>query len=125
MERTSDVAMEPLLLEDASLSDSPHSSMHDESPLNMIEVAASPDPETPNAGVTRRLYFSHFLSTFNSRVFELGAVLFIARMFPSTLLPISIYALTRAAAAVGLSSLVGQYIDENDRLKVVRLSIGT
>lgn len=74
--------------------------------------------------VSRRLYISHLLSTLNSRVFEFGAVLFIARVFPGTLLPISIYALTRAGSAVSLSAAVGSYIDENERLKVVRLSIG-
>ena len=78
----------------------------------------------PSAAVTRRLYISHFLSTFNSRVFEFGAVIFVAKVFPNTLLPISTYALARAAAAVGLSSTVGHYIDHNDRLKVVRMSIG-
>ncbi|CAM1511449.1 Fc.00g089620.m01.CDS01 [Cosmosporella sp. VM-42] len=72
---------------------------------------------------TRRLYVSHFLSTCNSRVFEFGSVLYLAAIFPGTLLPMSVYALGRGAAAILLSSLVGQYIDRGNRLKVVRLSI--
>lgn len=75
-------------------------------------------------GVSRRLYISHFLSTWNSRVFEFGAVLFIAEIFQGTLLPVSIYAVVRSASAIVLSSQVGRYIDDNDRLKVVRSSIG-
>ncbi|KAJ3728187.1 hypothetical protein DFJ43DRAFT_1085170 [Lentinula guzmanii] len=38
------------------------------------------------------LYISHFLSTWNSRVFEFGAVLYLATIYPGTLLPMSIYA---------------------------------
>lgn len=39
-------------------------------------------------------------------------------------MPLSVYALARGAAAIALSSWVGQYIDREDRLKTVRLSIG-
>ncbi|KAF4975832.1 hypothetical protein FZEAL_7451 [Fusarium zealandicum] len=71
----------------------------------------------------RRLYVSHTLSTWNSRVFEFGSVLYLASIFPGTLLPLSVYAMARGAAAIALSSWVGQYIDREDRLKAVRLSI--
>lgn len=73
---------------------------------------------------TRRLYVSHFLSTCNNRVFEFGSVLYLASIFPGTLLPMSVYAMVRGASAIVLSSLVGHYIDREDRLKVVRRSIG-
>lgn len=72
----------------------------------------------------RRLYASHTLSTWNSRVFEFGSVLYLASIFPGTLMPLSVYAMARGAAAIALSSWVGQYIDREDRLKTVRLSIG-
>jgi hypothetical protein len=75
-------------------------------------------------GNATRLYISHFLSTWNSRLFEFGAVLFLASIFPATLLPTSIYALTRSAAAIVLSPAVGRYIDRGNRLQVVRTSIG-
>lgn len=77
------------------------------------------------SSITRRLYISHFLSTWNSRVFEFGAVLYLASIFPGTLLPISLYALTRGASAIALSPAVGRYIDTHNRLHVVRFSIGT
>lgn len=74
-------------------------------------------------GIKRRLYVSHFLSTWNSRVFEFGAVLFLARIFPGTLLPSSVYALVRAASAICFAPAVGRCVDRLDRLKTVRLSI--
>ena len=76
-----------------------------------------------HSGITRRLYISHFLSTWNSRTFEFAAVLFLVRIFPETLLPSSLYALVRAASAICLAPLIGQWIDRFDRLKTVRLSI--
>ncbi|KAM0297818.1 hypothetical protein ACHAPM_009099 [Fusarium culmorum] len=71
----------------------------------------------------RRLYVSHTLSTWNSRVFEFGSVLYLAFIFPGTLMPLAVYSMIRGAAAIALSSWVGSYIDRNDRLKTVRLSI--
>ncbi|TQN71685.1 Solute carrier family 40 member 1 [Colletotrichum shisoi] len=83
--------------------------------------AAATHRVTPR--ITRRLYLSHFLSTWNSRMFEFGAVLYLATIFPGTLLPMSLYALTRGLSALLFASTVGHYIDNNDRLKVVRASI--
>ncbi len=74
--------------------------------------------------IARRLYVSHFLSTWNSRVFEFGAVLYLAKVFPGTLLPMSVYALTRGLSAIVFASAVGQYVDTGNRLQVVRVSIG-
>lgn len=73
--------------------------------------------------IKRLLYTSHFLSTWNSRVFEFGAVLFLAKLFPGTLLPSSVYAIVRAASAISLSPSVGSYIDRTNRLKTLRISI--
>ncbi|KAL6694669.1 Ferroporti-1 [Trichoderma pleuroticola] len=75
------------------------------------------------ASVTRRLYVSHFLSTWNSRVFEFGAVLYLAAVFPGTLLPMSLYALVRGLSAIVFAPAVGWYIDTGNRLQVVRVSI--
>ncbi|KAL8243744.1 hypothetical protein R6Q59_010002 [Mikania micrantha] len=72
---------------------------------------------------SRSLYVSHFLSTWNSRGFEFGAILFLATIYPGTLLPMSVYALLRAAAGIVLSPHIGRYIDTGERLAVVRLSI--
>ncbi|EIN12945.1 hypothetical protein PUNSTDRAFT_82439 [Punctularia strigosozonata HHB-11173 SS5] len=73
--------------------------------------------------IARRLYISHFFSTWNSRLFEFGAVLFLAAVYPDTLLPASIYALVRAGAAIIICPVLGRYVDTGDRLQVVRFSI--
>ncbi|KAH6620865.1 Ferroporti-1 [Chaetomium sp. MPI-SDFR-AT-0129] len=87
---------------------------------------SSAEPEPPDrvpVRISRRLYVSHFLSTWNSRVFEFGAVLYLAPVFPKTLLPMSIYALTRALSAIVFAPAIGQYVDSGNRLQVVRVSI--
>ncbi|ROW02513.1 hypothetical protein VMCG_06005 [Cytospora schulzeri] len=70
-----------------------------------------------------RLYVSHFLSTWNSRVFEFGAALFLACIFPGTLLPVSIYSLVRNAGYIIFSQPVGTWIQTGNRLDVIRASI--
>ncbi|KAJ5969538.1 hypothetical protein N7501_005786 [Penicillium viridicatum] len=87
--------------------------------------ASSPnDIPAPEArSVLTRLYISHTLSTWNSRMFEFGAVLFLASIFPGTLLYASIYALVRAFSAIALSSWLGAQVDRSDRLVAVRYSI--
>lgn len=71
-----------------------------------------------------RLYISHFLSTWNSRMFEFAAFLFLAAVFPGTLLYASIYALTRSFAVFLLSSSIGKLMDGSDRLVTIKHSIG-
>ena len=90
--------------------------------IHRLEVF-EPSDLPKKSGIKRRLYVSHFLSTWNSRVFEFGAVLFLARIFPGTLLPSSVYALVRAASAICFAPAVGRCVDRLDRLKTVRLSI--
>lgn len=96
-----------------------------------VEVPASTlteDEDHPQSQtstrITYRLYVSHFLSTWNSRVFEFGAVLYLATVYPRTLLPMSAYALSRGLVAIMFSSAIGYYIDVGNRLQVVRVSIG-
>ena len=71
----------------------------------------------------RRLYISHWLSTWNSRVFEFGSTLYIAYIYPQTLLPMSIYAFVRGLSAIVFASAIGKHIDSGDRLSVIRSSI--
>ncbi|KAJ5973522.1 hypothetical protein N7481_010732 [Penicillium waksmanii] len=80
-------------------------------------------PALEARSVLRRLYVSHSLSAWNSRMFEFGAVLFLASIFPGTLLYASIYALVRSLAAVALSSWLGAKVDSSDRLVALRHSI--
>ncbi|KAM7214065.1 Ferroporti-1 [Rhypophila decipiens] len=95
---------------------SPHQS------IRSSHQTSSPTGAVP-ANIASLLYTSHFLSTWNSRLFEFGAVLFLASIFPDTLQPMSVYALMRCAAAIILSQPVGHLIDHGNRLSVVRLSI--
>ncbi|KAF2139465.1 uncharacterized protein K452DRAFT_275786 [Aplosporella prunicola CBS 121167] len=88
---------------------------HLEEPDTVVEVIP--------LGIRKKLYISHFLSTWNSRVFEFGAVLYLASIFEGTLLPMSIYALARGISAILFSPTIGRYIDTSDRIQVVRLSI--
>lgn len=76
---------------------------------------------TGNVGLL--LYVSHFLSTWNSRLFEFGAFLFLAAIYPQTLLPASVYAVVRALSAATLSPWIGRFIDRSERLRIIRLSI--
>ncbi|KAH0264953.1 putative Ferriportin iron efflux transporter, partial [Aureobasidium melanogenum] len=77
----------------------------------------------PSYHVRSKLYISHFLSTWNSRLFEFGAVLFISTIFPGTLFPASIYALTRSASVVVFSTFIGHLVDRSERMHLIRLSI--
>ncbi|EXJ80972.1 hypothetical protein A1O3_07260 [Capronia epimyces CBS 606.96] len=79
--------------------------------------------EMESRTIAPALYVSHFLSMWNARGFEFGAVLFLASIYPGTLLPVSIYALIRALAAVCLSPILGRFLDSGDRLRIIRLSI--
>ena len=88
------------------------------------EVDLCEDQYILHPAIFRKLYLSHFLSTWNSRVFEFGAVLYLAGIFPGTLVPMSLYALARGLSAFLFSPIVGSHIDTANRLQVVRLSIG-
>lgn len=81
-------------------------------------------PATTPLKIRRLLYTSHFLSMWNSRTFEFAAFLFLATIYPQTLLPASVYALARAASAAIFSPWIGNFIDSAERLYVIRLSIG-
>ncbi len=82
-----------------------------------------PPPVGISKSLTIRLYTSHFLSTWNSRLFEAAVVYFLTAIFPDSLLPISVYALTRNVAAIALTVPVGNWIDRANRLTIVRTSI--
>ncbi|KAM3415302.1 Solute carrier family 40 member [Cercospora zeina] len=91
-------------------------------PQRLLDEAEDLHPRL-HPGVFAALYASHFLSAWNSRMFEFGSFLFLASLFPDTLLPASIYALSRSAAAAVLSPPLGSYVDRADRLTAVRVSI--
>ncbi|KAK3904041.1 Ferroporti-1 [Staphylotrichum tortipilum] len=94
----------------------------DSAPPSTTKPACQP-PTAISKSLTIRLYTSHFLSTWNSRLFEAAVVYFLAAIFPNTLLPISVYALVRNAAAIVLTVPVGTWIDRANRLTILRTSI--
>ena len=102
----------------------PEDCCYTQEPVMDVGSAAN---ETASAAVNRhlerRLYTSHLLSTWNSRLFEFGAVLFLASIFPGTLLPMSVYALVRSGAAILFAQSIGSWINRGNRLAVVRTSI--
>ena len=99
------------------------------SPAPTLPLSSSPRSlaSPPLTSVLRRLYLSHFLSTWNSRTFEFAAVLFLATAttaFRGTLTYASVYALVRGVAAVAMAPYVGGLMDRADRLEGIRASIG-
>jgi len=99
-------------------------SIDERAPLLDGSTVPQPHDPAPPVRIARRLYVSHLLSTWNSRVFEFGAVLYLSTIFPGTLLPMSVYALTRGLSAIAFAPAVGHYVDIGNRLQVVRVSIG-
>ncbi|KAI9756067.1 MAG: hypothetical protein M1815_004179 [Lichina confinis] len=98
------------------------------SPAPTLPLSSSPRSlaSPPLTSVLRRLYLSHFLSTWNSRTFEFAAVLFLATAttaFRGTLTYASVYALVRGVAAVAMAPYVGGLMDRADRLEGIRASI--
>lgn len=91
--------------------------------LHPFEVLDSGDSISPPTLSVKALYISHLLSTLNSRIFELGAILFLARLFSGGLLEVSIYAIVRSAAAITFAPYIGTYIDNGNRKTVVWVSI--
>lgn len=69
------------------------------------------------------LYTSHFLSTWNARVFEFSATLFLAAILPKSFAPLSVYAMFRSLSVVLFAGKIGHYIDTTNRLQVMRQSI--
>ncbi|PKY03533.1 hypothetical protein P168DRAFT_269833 [Aspergillus campestris IBT 28561] len=90
-------------------------------PPEALPLLQTPSPSP--SPVLLRLYASHALSTWTSRMFEFGAVLFLASIFPDTLLYASIYALCRSFSVVVLSAWLGEVVDRSDRLWAIRMSI--
>ncbi|KAK4557007.1 hypothetical protein LTR86_005988 [Recurvomyces mirabilis] len=86
-------------------------------------IAAESTASHVSSEIAWRLYLSHFLSTWNSRCFEFGSVLFFAAIYPHTLLYLSIYAICRSAAGMILATAIGKAIDSQPRLRIVRISI--
>lgn len=111
----------------AAITSGHHLLHHPEHTYGGTDLSAAGDGGGIRLGVLRhialRLYVSHFLSTWNSRLFEFGAALFLTFVFPGTLLPISIYSLVRNAGYILFAQPLGQWINTGNRLNIIRTSI--
>ncbi|VVT46869.1 uncharacterized protein SAPINGB_P001428 [Magnusiomyces paraingens] len=113
---------ETALLSDSTVSRTSQATDDSENSLQDFE-SQQQQQQQPAHKISYYLYFSHFLSTWNARVLEYGAVLFLAEMVPNTFLPLSLYAFFRSLTAIIFSHKLGLYIDHTNRLEVVRTSI--
>lgn len=91
--------------------------------LSLGNVSSLEDGTGVPRSIALRLYISHFLSTWNSRLFEFGAALFLTSVFPGTLLPVSIYSLVRNAGYIVFAQPLGAWINNGNRLNIIRTSI--
>jgi len=70
-----------------------------------------------------RFYTSHFLFTWNDRVWEFASVILLISAYPQTLLPSSVFGLVTTASAIIFGPVLGRLLDSTVRLKSVRLAI--
>lgn len=68
-------------------------------------------------------YISHFLFTWNDRVWEFASVILLISAYPQTLLPSSVFGLASTASAIIFSPAVGRWFDMTSRLKSVRYAV--
>ena len=85
-----------------------------------------PEPEpvlTQSRWSIALFYTSHFLFTWNDRVWEFASVILLIAAYPQTLLPSSVFGLVSTCAAIVFSPAVGQWFDYTPRLRSVRTAI--
>jgi solute carrier family 40 (iron-regulated transporter), member 1 len=98
------------------------------SPLQVINTGLPVTTDTTQTTAPHRLslvlfYVSHFLFTWNDRVWEFASVILLIAAYPLTLLPSSVFGLASTASAIIFSPAVGRWFDTTARLKSVRLAI--
>src|SRR5439155_11965806 len=95
-------------------------------PIIAAEGGIGATPEHPQHKYSLILfYLSHFLFTWNDRVWEFASVILLIAAYPVTLLPSSVFGLTSTASAIIFSPTVGRWFDSTPRLKSVRIAIFT
>ena len=93
-------------------------------PPDLHQTAVPVEPSSSSHRWSLLLFYtSHFLFTWNDRVWEFASVILLVAAFPSTLLPSSVLGLTSTAAAIVFSPAVGRWFDNTARLKSVRYAI--
>ncbi|CCH46176.1 Solute carrier family 40 member 1 [Wickerhamomyces ciferrii] len=73
--------------------------------------------------IKKRLYISHFLYVWNSRMYEFGIGLFIINLFPGTLFPSSLFAFCSSLSGILLTPFVTKLANHGERLKFIKETI--
>lgn len=73
--------------------------------------------------IKNRLYISHFLYVWNSRMYEFGILLFIINLYPGTLFPSSLFAFCSSLSGILLSNAVTNLVNHGERLKIIKKTI--
>jgi iron-regulated transporter 1 len=101
---------------------------------NAAAVVESPAADTPFVEESQRpyggfkwflarFYTSHFLFTWNDRVWEFASVILTISAYPQTLLPSSLFGLVTTASAIIFGPAIGRWLDSTARLQSVRSAI--
>src|SRR3989338_5119774 len=69
------------------------------------------------------LWLSHALGQWSDRLWSFAIPLVLSSLFPSSMFPSTFYPFCSSLASFLLGPLIGRWIDGNDRLRVVRLSL--
>eukprot|EP00929_Paragymnodinium_shiwhaense_P037665 TRINITY_DN20028_c0_g1_i1.p1 TRINITY_DN20028_c0_g1~~TRINITY_DN20028_c0_g1_i1.p1 ORF type:complete len:454 (-),score=52.72 TRINITY_DN20028_c0_g1_i1:395-1756(-) len=70
----------------------------------------------------RKLYFSHFLSTFGDRLWKFATPILMVTVWPGELMPVCIFNLVYYVVVLFAFPIVGRTVDTTDRLHLVRYS---
>eukprot|EP00672_Neobodo_designis_P015995 CAMPEP_0174841102 /NCGR_PEP_ID=MMETSP1114-20130205/9093_1 /TAXON_ID=312471 /ORGANISM="Neobodo designis, Strain CCAP 1951/1" /LENGTH=225 /DNA_ID=CAMNT_0016075275 /DNA_START=31 /DNA_END=704 /DNA_ORIENTATION=- len=96
-------------------------------PKGQTGAEAPPDAESEASQAkladARLLYASYFFAAWGDRMWKFAAVVFLLEIFPDTLLPASLFGFCESASGIAFGASVGDFIDANDRLPVIRRSI--
>ncbi|KAJ3157637.1 hypothetical protein HDU89_000013 [Geranomyces variabilis] len=90
------------------------------SDIHALPADSAPEGDAFDKKSGALLCFSYFFTTWNVRADEWAVAIFLAYLFPDTLLPVSIYTFAVTLSAICASSRVGRTVDESRRLRTIR-----
>ncbi|KZV83481.1 hypothetical protein EXIGLDRAFT_625586 [Exidia glandulosa HHB12029] len=85
------------------------------------DVQAEPERWSPSRKAVAVLALQHFSFAWNQRTVEFALVICLVILFPDSLVPSSLVALTSALAVILLSGWIGSFVDKTNRLTMVRV----
>jgi iron-regulated transporter 1 len=83
----------------------------------------SSEPIVVDHAVINQVCILYFFGAWGKRMWEFAGIVFIMEIFPGSLLASSVFGLLETIASMLWGPAMGRYIDRNQRLKVIRLSI--